>query len=134
MVNEIYVVADKCCINKPYRLNRAIAVDIECHCLSLCYHFPLKNNNKNVSTLFQGHQIYQSKNTHLILFNKSDECCSFNFNWLTRSVIQCDNEMKEIRFSQITRWLFFEICSTYSEAERKKYSLITYSKSLTICD
>lgn len=60
---------------------------------------------------------------YLILFNESNEGGALDFDGLTGSVVEGNNKMEKIWFSQIARWLFFEIGTTDAQAEMKKEKL-----------
>lgn len=58
--------------------------------------------------------------THLILLDETHEHRSLDFNRLTRAIVEGDNEVEEVAFPQIARWLLFEMSSADSVSEKKK--------------
>ena len=55
----------------------------------------------------------------LIFFDESDESGAFNFDGLSRTVVDGDHEVEEVRLAQIRRRLFLKVRSTHSQTKPK---------------
>lgn len=47
--------------------------------------------------------------SYLIFFDETHERSPLYLDRLSVSIVKSDHEMEEVTFSQITRWLFFEV-------------------------
>jgi len=54
--------------------------------------------------------------TNLVFLDESDESRTFDLNGLSRPVVECDDKVKKVGFTQVAWWLFFEMCSTNSQS------------------
>lgn len=55
--------------------------------------------------------------SYLIFFDETHERSPLYLDRLSVSIVKSDHEMEEVTFSQITRWLFFEVCPADADPE-----------------
>ena len=58
--------------------------------------------------------------SYLIFFDKSDESRTFNLDRLSGAVVQSDDKMEKIRFTQVAGRLLFKMGATDSKPLREK--------------
>lgn len=61
--------------------------------------------------------IYIRMLSYLIFFDETHERSPLYLDRLSVSIVKSDHEMEEVTFSQITRWLFFEVCPADADPE-----------------
>lgn len=61
--------------------------------------------------------IYIRMVSYLIFFDETHERSPLYLDRLSVSIVKSDHEMEEVTFSQITRWLFFEVCPADADPE-----------------
>ena len=62
--------------------------------------------------------------SYLIFFDKSDESRTFNLDRLSGAVVQSDDKMKKIRFTQVAGRLLFKMGATDSKPLREKKKMV----------
>lgn len=64
----------------------------------------------------------ENKKNHLFFFHKVDKCGSFYFHWLTLSVVQSQDEVKEVGLAEVGGRLLLEVrpSKTHSAADTSK--------------